>query len=195
MTCFKTAASSIAAACLAVTLPACTRIEPAPDAGVAQPAETAAADAAGGVAASLDDKARAQGDCDLLTKAELDAAFGGKLAFGKLDGHNQRGSGCTIATVGVEGQFILQAESREAFEARRDAYENYVRQSSATMEPVNVGVEGYIVNDAQIIAIDDQGRAISAALQLFVFGGDLPITPQESARGVEAIARQALERL
>ncbi len=145
-------------------------------------------------AASEQDKEINRGDCDLLTEAELDAAFGGKLSFGKFEGFRQRGSGCTVPTVGIEGQFFLQAQTKDSFEAHRDTYQTYADQSSATMAPVNVGVEGYIVNDAQIIAIDDQGRAISVALQLFVFGGDLPITKQESAHGVEAIARQALER-
>ncbi|MFN4183538.1 MAG: hypothetical protein ACK4M6_02045 [Hyphomonas sp.] len=146
-------------------------------------------------ATSAQDKQNNRGDCDLLTEAELDAAFGGKLSFGNFQGYRQRGSGCTVPTVGVEGQFILQAQTKESFEAHRDTYQTYAGQSLATMTPVSVGVEGYLVNDAQIIAIDDQGRAISVALQVFVFGGDPPVTKQESAQGVEIIARQALERL
>lgn len=136
-----------------------------------------------------------RGDCDLFTEAELGAAFGGKLSFGKFQGYRQRGSGCTAPVIGYEGQFILQAESKESFELRRDTYEGYVEQESASMASVDLGVEAYIINDAQIIAIDDQGRAISVALQLFVFGSELPVTKHESALGVEVIARNALGRL
>jgi hypothetical protein len=129
-----------------------------------------------------------------VTDAELDAAFGGKLSFGKLQGFGQRGRGCTAMIVGVEGEFILQLQTRESFEARRDTYQTYVDQSSATMMTLDVGVEGYLVNNAQIIAIDDQERAISVALQIIVFGGELPLTPQDTAKGLEVIARRALER-
>lgn len=136
-----------------------------------------------------------QGDCDLFTREELTAAFADKLEFGKLTGFRGRGSSCTVSIEGYEGEFILQAESREAFETRRDTYIDYEKQGSAKVMSVDVGSEAYLVNNAQVIAIDTQGRALNVALQLFVFDGELPITREESAEGVQAIARKALTRL
>lgn len=136
-----------------------------------------------------------RGDCDLFTQEELSEAFGEKLTFGKLVGYRGRGSSCTVSVQGYEGEFILQAESREAFENRRETYFEYERQGSATMEPVDVGAEAYLLNNAQVIAIDAEGRAINTALQLFVFGEELPLSKEEFGAGVQAIARKALDRL
>src|SRR5690606_33192557 len=61
-----------------------------------------------------------QGDCDLLSAAELEAAFDGRLSFGRMSGRGQRGSGCTIMLGGgIEGQLVMQAGNRAAFEARK----------------------------------------------------------------------------
>ena len=139
--------------------------------------------------------AKERGDCDLFTQEELSEAFGGKLTFGKLVGYRGRGSSCTVSVQGYEGEFILQAESREAFENRRETYFEYERQGSATMVPVDVGAEAYLFNNAQVIAIDSEGRAINTALQLFVFGEELPLSKEEVAAGVQTITRQALDRL
>ncbi|MDP3460846.1 MAG: hypothetical protein Q8S09_16365 [Hyphomonas sp.] len=95
----------------------------------------------------------------------------------------------------MEGTFTLQTESKADFENRRDTYQHYQKQKSATMMAIHVGVEAYLINNSQVIAIDQQGRAVSVGLQIFVFGGELPITEEESARGVEILARDALERL
>lgn len=138
---------------------------------------------------------REWGDCDLFTREELTDAFGGHLTFGDLSGYRGRGSSCTVAVQGYEGEFILQAESREAFENRRETYKEYVRQGSAKMEDVGVGAEGYVINNAQVIAIDAEGRAINVALQLFVFGDDLPMSPEQVSIGVQTIAQKALDRL
>jgi|GEM_PF-3339525 len=142
-----------------------------------------------------DEPKREWGDCDLFTKEELTEAFGGRLTFGNLSGFRGRGSSCTVSVQGYEGEFILQAESREAFENRRETYKEYVRQGSATMEAATVGAEAYVINNAQVIAIDSEGRAINVALQLFVFGDDLPMSPEQVAVGVETIAQKALDRL
>ncbi len=187
--------SAFTALGFALVLTACGGEIPSEQDQTNQSTETAAASvSARESTASPQDRESNRGDCDLITDAELDAAFGGKLSFRKLQGFGQRGRGCTAVIVGVEGEFILQAQTRESFETRRDTYQTYVDQSSATMTPVDVGVEGYLVNNAQIIAIDDQGRSISVALQIFVFGGELPLTPQDTSTSLEVIARQALAR-
>jgi len=134
-----------------------------------------------------------QGDCDLLSAAELEAAFDGRLSFGRMSGRGQRGSGCTIMLGGgIEGQLVMQAGNRAAFEARKQSYSG---QSSVRMEPVDLGVEAYRVNDYQIIVDAGHDKSLSLGLQVFFLGDSAPITAGEAARGVETLVRQALARL
>lgn len=188
----KSLTASCAALGLALLLTACQEEEKQPT----SPATAESRSQADPASASRAPAARsAMGDCDLFTKEELTAAFGSRLTFADPSGFRDRGNGCTVSVRDYEGQFMLQAESREAYEARRDTYLSYQDQGSATMVPVSIGAEAYLVNSAQIIAIDAQGRAITAALQLFVFGGELPLSKEEVAAGVEDLARKALDRL
>lgn len=138
---------------------------------------------------------REWGDCDLFTKDELNDAFGGHLTFGELSGYRGRGSGCTVTIQGYEGEFTLQAISRDSFEHRRETYTEYVRQGSTTMDVVNVGEEGYLINDAQVIAVNADGDAVNVGLLLIVFEDDLPMSREQVAIGVQMIAQKALDRL
>jgi hypothetical protein len=63
------------------------------------------------------------------------------------------------------------------------------------MEPVDLGVEAYRVNDYQIIVDAGDDRSLSLGLQVFFLGDSAPITAGEGAAGVEALTRQALARL
>ena len=133
------------------------------------------------------------GDCDLLSPAELEAAFGGRLSFGHMSGRGQRGSGCTVALGGgVQGQLVMQAGNHAVFEARKQAYSG---QSSVKLEPIDLGVEAYRVNGYQIIADGGDDRTLSLGLQVFFIGDSAPISASEAARGVEVLARQAMARL
>ena len=133
-----------------------------------------------------------RGDCDLLSAEEIQLAFGGALNVQRVSGHGARGSGCTVSLVeGEDGQLVFQAGDREAFETRKQAYES---QSQLSFEPVDVGVEGYLVNQAQVIAVDANGRSISIGLVLFVFGGEVPVDPPGVSKGLQTLARTALSR-
>jgi len=134
-----------------------------------------------------------RGDCDLLSGAEIQQAFADALTVTRLSGHGGRDSGCTVSIAqGEESQLVVQAGGRDAFEARKQAYES---QSRVTMEPVAIGVEAYLVNGAQVIAVDAQGRSINIGLMLLVFRGEPPIDAAGIAAGLQALARMALERL
>lgn len=134
------------------------------------------------------------GDCDLLTADDIVEAFGGKLTIKRISGGNAgRSTGCVVDLAeGESGQIIMKVESRAVFELRRDSAKS---QSGVRVVPVDLGVEGHLLNDAQVIAIDAQDRAISIGLQLIVFGQPTPITREESAEGVQLLVRRALERL
>ena len=161
---------------------------------VAQASEPAQRRAAAPAQSRADEPSKAgQGDCDLLSAAELEAAFDGRLSFGRMSGRGQRGSGCTIMLGGgIEGQLVMQAGNRAAFEARKQSYSG---QSSVRMEPVDLGVEAYRVNDYQIIVDAGHDKSLSLGLQVFFLGDSAPITAGEAARGVETLVRQALARL
>jgi hypothetical protein len=133
-----------------------------------------------------------RGDCDLLSVEDIQQAFGGALTVKRVSGHGLRGSSCTVSLVeGEDGQLVFQAGNREAFDARKQAYQS---QSQLSFEPVDVGIEGYLVNQAQVIAVDANGRSISIGLVLFVFGGGMPIDPDGVSTGLQSLARTALSR-
>lgn len=161
---------------------------------VAQASEPTQRRAAAPAQSRADEQSKAgQGDCDLLSAAELEAAFDGRLSFGRMSGRGQRGSGCTVILGGdVEGQLVMQAGNRAAFEVRKQSYSG---QSSVRMEPVDLGVEAYRVNDYQIIVDAGDDRSFTLGLQVFFLGDSAPISAGEAARGVEALTRQALARL
>jgi len=134
-----------------------------------------------------------RGDCDLLSVEEIQQAFGGALTVKRVSGHGGRGSSCTVSLAeGEDGQLVFQAGNREAFDARKQAYES---QSQLSFEPVDVGVEGYLVNQAQVIAVDANGQSISIGLVIFVFGGEVPVDPAGASAGLQSLARTALSRL
>lgn len=184
----KHIATSALALCLALGLSACGEAVISTQDRVAEmaetPKETARSSSRKGV-----------GDCDLFTAAELDAAFAGKLSFKAPSGYNARGNGCNVDINGYEGSFMLQAESKEAYEARKADYKSYEQQGSAKLVPVSIGAEGFLVNNGQVITIDAEGRALNVAIQLFVFDREPPITPEDGAAAVQAIAEKALGRL
>jgi len=133
------------------------------------------------------------GDCDLLTAAEIEQAFAGTLQVKRISGHGERSRGCTVSIVqGEDSQLLFQIGARPDFEARKQSYS---AQSGLSMEPIPVGTEGWLVNNAQVIAIDGSERSINLGLMLIVFGAPLPVDAQTVASGVETLARTALERL
>lgn len=138
-------------------------------------------------------EAAPQGDCDLLTAAEISAAFGGKLSVRRAGGHGPRGGSCTWSLAEVaESELVLQAGDASAYAARKDAYTS---QSGIAIEPLALGKEALLVNRAQVIALREDGRSISLGLMLIVFNTPMPASEDEIRSGLEMLAGIALERL
>lgn len=157
--------------------------------GSTQPSSTASSEGSTTATASTS----AKGDCDLLDISALNAAVNNQLTFTKMSGYGERGAGCTVSIVqGEESQLILQVETAQGFAARKNAYES---QGQKMVAISGIGREAWLFNDAQLIAVDDQGRAISLALQLIVFGGPLPIEKEEVAAAIETIGRDVMGKL
>jgi hypothetical protein len=137
--------------------------------------------------------AKPAGDCDLLTTAEIEQAFDGKLQVKRISGNGERGRGCTVSIVqGEDSQLVFQVSSRQGFDALKQSYS---AQSRISMEPIPVGAEAWLVNGAQVIAIDASERSINLGLMLIVFGEPLPLDKQTVASGVQTLAQTALGRL
>jgi hypothetical protein len=135
----------------------------------------------------------ATGDCDLLSQAEIEQAFGGALTVRGTSGRGERGGGCTVTLAqGEHSELVFQVGDRAVFEMRRDDARS---QSGIPVEPIDIGVEAYLLNRAQVIAIDAEGRSISLGLTLLVFGGPMPIEADAVATGVRELAEKALARL
>lgn len=133
-----------------------------------------------------------KGDCDLLTAAEISAAFGGKLSVRRAGGHGGRGGACTWSLAEVaESELILQAGDEASYDARKASYGN----SGIAVEPLALGKEAMLFNKAQVIALREDGQSLSLGLQLFVFNAPMPVTEDEARKGLEALAGTALERL
>lgn len=131
-----------------------------------------------------------QGDCDLLSAAEITGAFEGRLSVKRAGGRGERGSGCTYDLAEVdEAQLILQAGDRNAFELRKENY------AGMPLEALDLGEEAWLVNGAQVIAVSAEGDSISLGLQLFTFGQPTPVDPAQARAGLESLARTALERM
>ena len=150
------------------------------------------ADTQGDTAPSQSPSQAAQGDCDLLDPDTLERAFGGKLTFTRMSGRGERGGGCTVSVAqGEESQIILQVGDAADYAARKDAYHS----QGLKLVPVNLGREAFVVNDAQLIAIDDQNRSISLGLSLVVFGGEPPLSSEEIAAGIERAGGEVLANM
>lgn len=148
--------------------------------------QSATADSAGGpqgdAALSKTPPQTEQGDCDLLDPDTLARAFGGKLTFTGMSGRGERGGGCTVSVAqGAESQIILQVGGADDYAARKDAY----GAQGLELVPVAMAREAFIVNDAQLIAIDDQDRSLSLGLSLVVFDEAPPLSSEEIAVGIE----------
>jgi hypothetical protein len=135
----------------------------------------------------------AEGDCDLLSAADVGRAFGGKLTVRKSSGRGTRGGGCTYSIAEVsESQLVVQVENEEGYAARKDAY---ARNSAVPMSAMTLGKEAFVVNGAQVIALREDGQAISLGLMLIVFNQPSPLTDEEVRSGMESLARTAFERM
>ncbi|HEY9144677.1 MAG TPA: hypothetical protein VIM90_11655 [Arenimonas sp.] len=131
-----------------------------------------------------------RGDCDLLAGSEIAEAFAGKLTVKRADGRGARGSGCTYNLAEVnEAQLILQAGNRAAFDMRKENYAGMPQQE------LDLGEEAWLVNNAQVIAVSEDGDSISLGLQLITFGQPTPVDPAQAREALETLARTALERM
>lgn len=187
----RTISTGLAALAL-MTLGACSGAEDGTSSAPAAPPSQPAA-------ASLDTDRKNQaspdprGDCDLLSVADIEQAFGDKLRVTRVSGRGARGNGCTVSIAeGADSQIVFQAGGQADYDARK---ETYLSQSQVTREPVPIGREAYLVNGSQVIAVDGEGRSISIGLMLLVFDGNAPATAAEVATGVQSLARLSLERL
>lgn len=158
--------------------------------------QSATADSAGGpqgdAALSQSPPQATQGDCDLLDPDRLERAFGGKLTFTGMSGRGERGGGCTVTvSQGEESQLVLQVGDADDYATRKDAYGS----QDLKLVPVNLGREAFIVNDAQLIAIDDQDRSISLGLSLVAFDEDPPLSSEEIAVGIEKTGGEVLANM
>lgn len=149
-------------------------------------------DTQGDTAPSQSTPQAAQGDCDLLDPDALTRAFAGKLSFMGMSGRGERGGGCTVTvSQGEESQLVLQVGDADDYAIRKDAYGS----QDLKLVPVNLGREAFIVNDAQLIAIDDQDRSISLGLSLVAFDEDPPLSSEEIAVGIEKTGGEVLANM
>lgn len=178
------------AACLAVFATGCSS-EPAPVEGEAPALATGdAPDRMHGTGGETSQPVQIA--CDLLDLEELASAFNHKLTFTRLKKVGGAGAGCSVSVAEVrQGNLILEVESEAAYAARKTAY---LGQGQNAV-PVSVGKEAFLINGSQLIAIDDQDRAITLAVSLITIGADLPVSKEEIAAGIEKVGRDTLSNL
>ena len=173
---------------LMATLAACSPASDAPP--------PASADAAARTASApprAEPASKNQGDCDLFTAAELSQAFEGRLSVRRAGGRGGRGSGCTYSLAEVEeSELVLQAGGLDQFNARKQSYSG---QSGVSMEPLDIGREAWLVNNAQVIAVREDGASISLGLLMITFNQTPPVSDEQAREGLVRLSRLAIDRL
>lgn len=181
--------------CTIVPLAACSGSgsqAPATTARDAQASSAPATPAAGTPAPGTSATTAASGDCELLTQAEITEAFKGALTVTRMSGRGARGGGCTVSIAEGEGsQLVVQAGTRDDFEMRKKTYLG----QDLKVERLDIGAEAYLINGAQVIAVDAKGQSISLGLTLLVFGKELPVDAATVAGGVRKLGATAIGRL
>jgi hypothetical protein len=133
------------------------------------------------------------GDCGLLTQAEIEQAFGDALTVTRVSGRGARGGGCTVAMAqGEHSELGFKVGDRLAFELRKQDLQG---QSGIRVEPIDLGAEAYLVNGANVIAVNADGHSISLGLTLIVMGRPLPLDADATAAGVTRLAASILGRI
>ena len=183
----------------ALALAACGNSEPPPPATVSSPAAAPAAAASPAKQPETPPPAKEEdgGICNLLTADEIVVAFGGKLEFGPPDLHgkgNSPNQTCErLIKAGIDGNHLQFGTTNEGMYLE---YKKYEQMSSVKFEYLEgLGVEAFILNDAQIAIRVGDGRFVKTAVQLITFGEESPIDNAAVRAGVIELGGLLLERI
>ena len=184
---------------LALTLAACGNSEPSPPPAAATPAPAATTgqSTANKPEAKPETTQTDTGICDLLTQAEIVAAFGGQLEFGPPDLYGRGDSPyqtCQrIIKAGIDGNHLQFGTTTEGTYLE---YKKYEQMSSVKFEYLEgLGAEAFILNEAQLGIRVGDGRFLKASLQLISFGEALPIENEAVREGLIELGGLLLVRI
>lgn len=134
------------------------------------------------------------GACGLLNSDDIQQAFAGKLTVLRTSPHHGNDAACSWYLVEGREQenFIsLGIGDTESFDFLKS---QFVTPGKTPTKPIAIGREAYLVNGAEIIAIDQAGHSLRLAAQLIFFGEPSPISKEALAKGLEDLANLTLER-
>ena len=166
-----------------------TTTEQEPEATEEQAAEGEEDAEAADEESSSDDTAAA-GLCATVTSVDLTAAFDDMLTFGEAQGTEARAF-CTVPVDGAEGEGLLvQVTTEDNYQARRD-----LEQQDVPFEEIDgLGAEAFIINEADLNVLLDDGTAVQVALQAFFVQNEPP--PAEVVQdGLVTVAEAVVDSL
>ena len=134
------------------------------------------------------------GACGLLDSDDIQQVFAGKLTVIRTSPHHGNDAACTwyLAEGREQENFIsLGIGDAESFDFLKS---QFVTPGKIQTTPLTIGREAYLINGAEIIAIDQAGHSLRLAAQLIFFGEPSPISKEALAKGLEDLANLTLER-
>jgi hypothetical protein len=129
--------------------------------------------------------------CSFISPQDIAAALNGKLPLGKPKSLN---AGCEYPVqFGIDGNNLTY---RKLLRGNYDALKNYENQSGVEFEYLEgMGLEAYILNNAQVCVLLNDSEAILVAAQVVAFGEELPINQEELKTGLITVARKVIAKL
>lgn len=129
------------------------------------------------------EEAAAEGLCATVVSVDLFAAFGNTMEFGEPSDVTGR-EACVVPIEGAEGEgLIVQVTTEDNYQAKR-AFEE---QGVPFTEIDGLGAEAFIVNEADLNVLLEDGSAVNVGISAFFVQNDLP--PAETLQeGLTAVA-------
>ena len=132
--------------------------------------------------------------CNRLSLAEIRAAFGNKLAIGDEPSRSDARI-CSYSVEDAQGLRTFQFSQRSSIEEYETAKQQFERLNMKVERMEGIGLEAFLVNDAQLEIRASESTAVTLLTQIQVFGGEPPLNAEEIRAGLVALGEMLLTRL
>lgn len=130
-----------------------------------------------------DAEAAAEGLCATVVAVDLTQAFDGTLEFGEPN-ESSVSESCIVPVEGAEGEGLIVQVTTEATYEEKAKFE---QQGVPFTRVDGLGMEAFLVNEADLNVLLDDGTAVVVAISAFFVQNDLP--PAETLQeGLTAVA-------
>lgn len=133
------------------------------------------------------------GFCSKLSRDEIEAAFGRAVSFGTSP--SRQDENMCVYSIENDGGMRQFAFGKRRIEDLENIERNY-RDSSTPFEPIEgLGMEAFLVNEAQLEIRIDEASAVTLAATILVFGAEPPVGKEQVRAGLIELGRKLIGRL